>query len=501
MTFAPRRLLALLAVLLGAAAAPAAVLDPPGEPPPNAQAFAAGTHVFRRVLYNQGLKYDRGLKPVSGFAELHGLDARDCVVILLGDLTRLNQLPGGLTGFLNKGGAVLLASDQKVPDRDAAQAILDVTGVSLPGYLLVKAPQETCHRRRPDRPFVAPADRARPDLFRKTAENNWQWGVATNVPSFLEGVQLPSGMRVIGTLPADCHWEKPGGERGHIDDPLPFAVAGDVGKGRLLFLADHSVFVNGMMAPRDDNNVEFAAAAVDWLSDGGRRSRVLFVEDGTVNDTFNVQLSAPAAIQEPPIDPEDLLDLPEEDLVGMADATLARLEADDELNGTLWDWLRRHGHGPTWLVRLAVLAVSAGLLCVGGVMLVRRRHRVEAGLPTLARAAGQQTPEGPPLEERRRAMVKADNLYEAARGVARSAFAAAGLPEPPPGERRPRPRVVVRGGWWRRWRVRRRVEELWRLAYGKRPPRLRLSGWNRLLRDAEELRAGLADGTIRLEAA
>jgi hypothetical protein len=141
------------------------------------------------------------------------------------------------------------------------------------------------------------------------------------------------------------------------------------------------------------------------------------------------------------------------------------------------------------------------MLLVGGVMLVRRRYFIETGRPTLSRAAAQHTPALSPLEERQRAMLKADNLYEAARNVARSAFTDAGLPEPPPGAKRRRPRVLVLvGGWWSRWRTHRRVLALWRLAYGKRPSRLRLAGWKNLLREAEDLRAAVAAGTIRLEA-
>jgi hypothetical protein len=97
-------------------------------------------------------------------------------------------------------------------------------------------------------------------------------------------------------------------------------------------------------------------------------------------------------------------------------------------------------------------------------------------------------------------MIKADNLYEAARSVARGVFVDAGLPDPPPGAKRRRPRILAAGGWWGSWRLRRRVVALWRLAYGKRPARVRLSGWKALLQEAEELRTALANGTIRLEA-
>ena len=34
-------------------------------------------------------------------------------------------------------------------------------------------------------------------------------------------------------------------------EPLPFAVGGTMGKGRILVVADHSIFINGMMLPSD----------------------------------------------------------------------------------------------------------------------------------------------------------------------------------------------------------------------------------------------------------
>src|SRR5262249_5902621 len=152
--------------------------------------------------------------------------------------------------------------------------------------------------------------------------------------------ELRDEMRPLGHLPARCVWD-PARPRQHIRHGTAevVAVAGDVGKGRILFLADHSVFVNGMMAPRDDNNVEFTQDALAWLADG-QRTRVLFVEDGKVRTDFKVQLAGPSgAAGAPRINPEDALDLmTEEQLVGTADATLAQWEAEDGPNATLWDW-------------------------------------------------------------------------------------------------------------------------------------------------------------------
>ena len=64
-----------------------------------------------------------------------------------------------------------------------------------------------------------------------------------------------------------------------------FAVGGAVEHGRLLVLADQSIFINAMMMPEDNQNVEFAWSCIDFLRDSGdrRREAVLFVEEGTIN--------------------------------------------------------------------------------------------------------------------------------------------------------------------------------------------------------------------------
>jgi hypothetical protein len=500
----PSRLTGGLAVLLlFTAAAPASAQDAHEQ----RKAFAEGTHVFRRILFNKGFR-----QGVADFRNLEG-DERNCIVIFLGDLSRLNELPGvRLRKFLNNGGAVLLASDQPA-NPDISRQLREDVGTCVTEHYTFDHSQDVanCHANKRERPFVQPVRGANPDLF------NTQPRVATNIPGFLEDPQATKCV-LLAELPGDCVWrsQRDGQLYQWVDNetnrrPMgrPFAVGGEYGDGRLLFLADPSIFVNGMMIPTDNHNVEFTEAALDWLADRGkqqRRTRLLLVEDGMIRTDFEVPLQVPASPDLPNDDElDDLLDkIPEEDLVRMADSAMGKFEEDNGFNNTLLDWLQRHedsrSSAVTRLYTLAFMLGGLGILLAGGVMLVRRRYRIEAGLPTLNRATGQHTPTAPPPEERQQAMVKADNLYEAARGVARGVFVDAGLPDPPPGAKRRRPHIVVAGGWWRRWRLQRRIVALWRLAYGKRPMRVRLSGWKALLQEAEELRTALAKGTIRLEA-
>src|SRR5262249_20939689 len=77
---------------------------------------------------------------------------------------------------------------------------------------------------------------------------------------------------------------------------LLFAAGGDWGKGRVLVLADHSVFINEMMLQTDNDNISFTCNCMEWLRDG-RRDRVLFIEEGTITANFNVP------VIEPPLPP------------------------------------------------------------------------------------------------------------------------------------------------------------------------------------------------------
>ena len=68
--------------------------------------------------------------------------------------------------------------------------------------------------------------------------------------------------------------------------PLRFAVGAQLaGGGRLLVLADHSIFINDMMLQTDNDNIPFAFNVVRWLTDAGngqRRTDVLFYDDGQI---------------------------------------------------------------------------------------------------------------------------------------------------------------------------------------------------------------------------
>jgi hypothetical protein len=384
----PRRIglpaLAALALLAAPDAAPAQPRAP----------FAEQTHVLRRILF------DQGYQPLKSLAEAADRP-QDTVLIVLGDLRPLADADlRGLRRFLEAGGAALIASDRTSLPQAVHTALRDVTGVSLPDFrpgveALVENPEpERCYRGFSDCPIVQPVPQQKPELFSRS--------VATNRPAWLP---------VTGRLRLQPLAVFPPGSALHIDaervrnrpnERWLFAVGGDVGPGpkppgRILLMADHSVFINEMMIPDDNENVYFTQDALLWLG-GGTRTRALVIEDGRVNSTFEVPLK-----QRGPRLPENLGEwmemLPDvlaevqrkpefqRELVGKADAKFGEWQKEDVFNEGILEGLRHGRLSPGDVAAVAWVALALAVLLYGCARLLGpARYRPEAGLPTLGDA-------------------------------------------------------------------------------------------------------------------
>jgi hypothetical protein len=490
-----RLALAILAALL---AAPPALAQAPADA---GHRFAYETHVFRRLLK------DQGLEPLSDFRQLHD-DAGKSLLIVLGRTDPLNwgNLPNGLDAFVRQGGAVLVATDRP-SDFEAQEMLSRAAGVQVRGErLLGPETDNASYRRIAFCPFLVPVPHAQPDLFGGPRLDSTArlLHVATNVPTWLRPVELtlPDGIHRLAMLPPGSLPESapPGAprqlrqfllelgaafarifpERGKVG-PL-FAVGGNRGDGRILVLADHSIFINQMMLPGDTDNVEFTYNALEWLNDGKRRTRVLLVQDGVIRTELDVPLKEVA--------------LPQEAVAAAADKMLADLERRDAFNRKIWQWLLgRAGNSTDRIARWVLEALTLLALAYAAYrVLVRARHRLDTAVPLLAHAAAGHTPAVPLLQQRFEAAHQAGNLWETAHHLARQYFAAVA---PAAAGRRPPP-IAVRGGWWYRWQTRRRFGRLWRLAQGSAPARVRPRRLRRLLGELEELKAALAAGNIQL---
>lgn len=500
------------------------------------------TDAFRRLLFE--LRF----QPLRSFGELQE-NPSESLFIMLGDprcLSRKGFFPEGLRSFVEQGGAVLIATDRETKGR-AGEELSKLAGVKVAGDLLA------CSRPDPAEnydeslncPFVQPiADTSglkgsknvlgtlaafirvssRPELFRNPHSVQQDLRVATNNPSYLKRTNLrekrwlifPGGIYRLASLPASCTPDAHSDDfsDSSLPDELLFAVSGRVGKGRVLVLADHSIFINRMILPRDNGNMEFAANCLHWLRGGvstpmealgalrsgaergnevrqllGQRNKVLFWDDGVIRDNFEVPLKT---VPLPPPAPS------EPAIVAAIDKTIAQLEANDSFNRALLDQIDDLPGGRPRVIRYAVylLTLAAALFLVYR-FVWRSRHRLDLAVPSLAKTLRDHEPRASLLDQRRRALLRLGNVWEMGHRLAQEVFESAGVALP--GASRPRVRMLS-ASRWRRWRVQRRVFRLWRLARGDAPAFLSPAALQRLLCEVEQLKSALADGTIVLSA-
>ena len=477
------RPLAAAAGLFLLTAAPVPAQGPQKQPP--SPAFLEGTEAFRRIIFDAGKDLSNdGFQPLRTFSDLN--DPKHTLLIVFGDARRLTEVPDGLENFVRRGGGLFLATDRPLLPRDVESAVGRMTGFVVSGDSMACGDGDSCYRGLGFCPFLRPERDAAKDLFRNLVLPGADLSrVATNAPSCLSlagDAKLP----LLACLPGRSGPEGTGTE---IDD-LPFAVGGDVGRqgGRVLLLADHSIFINEMLMQQDNGNVEFSYNCLKWMVSrpDGPRTKVLFVEDGKINSKFDVPL------KEVPSELFDrILDFLANRLETIARHSTERVEervrSFDER-----EWFYDHHVSPQGVLQilvvvLAVLVVLYGCWKVGW----KARYRSDLQGPLLATTLHRLAPAGTVAEQRRLALVRGDNLWEPARDLARQCLAQTGAKPgaaPPP--------VVVRGGWRRRWTTAGRLKRLWRLAYGP-PVRVPLGAWRQLLREVQELKGAFADGTVQ----
>jgi hypothetical protein len=445
-----------------------------------------GTHVFRRILH------DAGYTPLKGYADLPEKPGATLLVVL-GDLEGLRFVPGGLQKFLSEGGAALIASDRKVRDAASRKVLLDVAGVTIDGVSLACLDERWCYEGLDFCPFLVPAST---ELFTgrdKGGASYYQ--VAANVPSML--VRRSNKGRPVAYLPQHCRTD-PGGKL-IAGNPL-FGVMADVGKGRALILADHSVFINEMMIPRATNNVEMASAAIEALKGGQRRSRVLFVEEGLIQTKLDIPMKS---LRIPLDEAVRILIYKRNVLADEAQRWVGRQALRGGFSERLWGWIEERVD-PGLLLTLALIGVTLALLCyllyrVG--VLARFAHDPTAN--PLLRELDDLLPEGGLAQQRAEGMAALGDARSLVTEMAREWLSQQGLPVPE-GYRSPQPEWSVGGSFWHRRQLLRRLGQAWRHAAGAYPCRVPPSWvewWSSELRDLAQRRErgewGVAPGWRR----
>lgn len=364
-------------------------------------------------------------------------------IVVLGHdsgLELLSQNGVDLTQFLNEGGAVLIASDY-------------------PTTRLVQGQNIRIHRG-PVR--VAEGN----DGFQGHAalpivENfNWVNPITGNVMTDVRALAFnrPGFVQLGDEIRSNAVARFPQGAA-TIEGPLSnqqVAIAGMSFRrnGRLLVVADQSLFINEMNLELD--NFIFAQNVVSWLMQNGR-THVLFVEDGVparrwIDDDFREGRWN---------------DMTNDDLMAMVNQLITGLEDEDTFNRVITDSESRFSR--RGLMRRLTAALALLALVALGIWLLRARK---------TRAISKQTRAAPPrdlpgetvLDQRRHAILRMGNYLDPARRLAENHLRlalgqdAASLPPKPAPEIAIAKRVPPR----ERRRLRKIALGLWNIVHGKK---------------------------------
>lgn len=440
----PMRLAAAATALLLAANAPGQPPPPKVEEEPLPQVVSefGGRYDGLRLLLHE--LSDRSAVLATS-AQLKGTvigDYRNWIVLSLGDPEPLLSIGMNWRRFLDAGGVLVVATDEELGP------IVD----GYPGWFgegPVEAGRDVDrYLGRPLCPIVTRLDGAHP-LFAGVK------ALALNQTGFLAGIDRRLG--AIAHLPRMCRVGD-----GLLDPPPPVIAAANFNAGRLVYLADPSVLTNEMLLELD--NLLFARNLAQWSLAGKDppQSKVLLLEDGEEAFLWIDARFPTGDWAGPTLDK----------LIALLNETVAGLEDEDVFNKVLYQKQERFDRPPFRRGLLIVPTVVAAIALLA--WLLRRRTPIVPSDAAAISSSGEVLPE---------------RDYRAAGRLLAEDFLSRTLS--PPGEGGVGPGPSGPGGWLARWRWRRRLERVRRLAQETRPTWLGRRGYARLVRDIDTLRAGL----------
>jgi hypothetical protein len=481
----------------------------PDRPKQQAQLPAApisplGTEGFRAILSQIGLT------PLKNFQEFEAADPHHTVVIAFRGSDAngkphpdmLDDLPGGVKRFVDKGGAVLVATDQATNGARWAKSFdVEVDGSNIYAFGARYYHSANC-------PYIKEISAgAIPDLFRQPGSPPIVWrngrlerpvlqNVATNKPSFLEQSRL---LQNVADL-TDCHLE---GEARKLIGPVHFAQAKWYPEthGKILVMADHSIFINEMLLPpqNDNDNLAFTLNTLDWLVAGpeGKRTKVLFIDQtGVIESDFSLLQQLPTPIPNIEDFPDlmqflwDHRDKASEFVAAMEDSGLFQ-----ELEQNLDDLFLEH-IGLWQIIRTLLVFGMIAIFAISCRRVLVSRFRFVKTAPRLSVALDRLRPRGSFLDQRLRGSLRGGQCYEAARIRARQMFA--DVDWTPALEGGPTPKLEINAGWWQRRGLERDLRELWKVAFGTEPVPVAAKQWDKWLTRLKEIHKLIHDGVIRV---
>jgi len=437
---------------------------------------AVGTEALR------GLLNHHQIEPLSEWADL-SIDPQNTILIVLGrtDLAIDRQFER----FIGRGGSALIADD--MPSFQVGRGPepwVDSLGVGIAGLKLFSNRAEDCYDENEYCPFADPDAMGDDDdkdspfrILTHPTELRKLNRIATNNPSYLYRINQKTVKPILGYPRSVRIRDNPEYRPARTD--LAFAGATlnwpTDESGRVLVLADHSVFNNELMLPdaQDTDNFVFAENCIQWLQGDHPRKKCLFFEEGRVQKNFNVTF---VELPTPPLPPLPVI---ANMLMQHGNKIISQLEDKDFFNQVL---TRRWNYGR--FLRGFVLVLTILLGCYGLIRLWKARTRVDSLIPVTRGFPVEKLKKRNSLETRQDSMFDRDNLYPSASAFVRERYAEMGLI---PNAKGKPPRWKLTGSYFQNRRIRQKLWKLWQVAYGAKPITITSARWLKMASELEQL--------------
>jgi hypothetical protein len=433
------------------------------------------TDIFRDLLFR------KDIKPLRGINDLRA-DPNNTIIILLGQKSVNYLQDWNIIQAVERGASLLIASDQS----SAGSRLKAHLGVEITGEL-VFADGNDCYRGRSFYPFVTPLNKfeqvenSSPKKLFQALDSDGPGALVTNYPSYLniDRKHFASPMPLAG-YPFSAH--RANMRDANLDPQTDyFAAGGQLGEGRYLILADHSIFVNSMVwRPEINSNLFFMQDCVGWLQGEEKKSRCLFIEEGEILTEFELPMPEPQwtwwkILQKVP----GLIDGPGNDFV-------REVQKHDGFNDLLLQLISYR-----WIMRALLFLFTAFVILFGLLTLVRNWTRADPARALVTPELAAMIPRGNVLHQRFDGQLDGENVYEAARQLVRDFLA--GMDAEPDAHGLP-PTLVIEDGYEDEGGLRRRIARLWRIGYDTVPVKVAPEEWKGLTKDLQDVLTDADDG-------
>lgn len=433
-----------------------------------------GSEIFCHIL-----RHFR-FQPIRGIQELAEHKPEETLIVLFGNLEALDAIRKQMPDL--DACAVLIASDRRSGSYQRAKDVewrwvesrltpwrlkIDGSEVGVPG--------EVGYQQKSRCPLLTQAEISRHHpLFRGI-----DTGIATNGPSVLASDQ--SDLHLLARFPVSA---RSGQASSFLSDHehagYVFGSSAESDQ-RVLILAGHGVFINGMIVQNDNDNGLFAVNTVRWLRDGpnGKRKYALMIHDGKVIDSFDLPLTGLPPVPIPPV------------------RVINRLLRELENEGIVHRFLEEVVGWP-WVVRFGLIVATLGLFVYGVWRLFPARHSLEA-VPLLIGMQAPAASQRSVMQQRQLELLWRDNLWEPAQALARQWFLDNAHVDPPLWDQAHTatpPAGQFRSGWWTRHKLAQLLAVVWQNAVSDPARPVRLREFRKLAEAVQSLNQALLAGQL-----